>query len=602
MAGEIDMTGAAQPDPMAGLLAVLGRVSGVIDKLTAVLGTADKKVGSTGGQIAGAVNSSPLVKSLGGLNTVFDKLVKTVTDVVGQFIKIPIAGELVRIALTALVGLLKSALTAVLSKLVDIIGIVGNALMKLVDVAVSPLAKVLAFLADVVTVVVLPLQLLASVLDGVVKGMFAVINFLLTPLRIVGGLFSAMYQIVKPFVDVFVKFFDVVGRVVVALVSMPFKVVGAILDRLLIPLRVVLPLMEQFAVMIERMVESIQGPGSALQKVMGDASSYVDAGFKAVQKVLADPLAGVPELLGTLRGALEAFDPYIVAALDAAFRDLTAVLGENLRPVFEVATVVVREFAGQLRPVLRALAPELKELSKAIGGQLLSMIPEFTSYLRTLLEMAKVYIAELKTSMRNNQAWLRVWQSLNAAFKSLFDSMLPSIGKLSKGGLTFSQMLARATVVVAAFAMKMLGAVQAFETLKSSFEGGKKRGKDEFQDPTGLAAAQNPEFKSIEALGRDVSVASFVATGRNEAGDGPDKVSQDEFYRTVLSDLEAIGKIDLRSVIKDAVKEGVMAAMPGTETARSIAEAPRKVFGEVTDAIESRARKIGNFFERNNPF
>ena len=74
---------------------------------------------------------------------------------------------------------------------------------------------------------------------------------------------------------------------------------------------------------------------------------------------------------------------------------------------------------------------------------------------------------------------------------------------------------------------KLFGATSFVKGMKDSLAGKK-------ENSTGIAAATNPTFKSIEALGKDMALKAFTA----RAGEQP--MSQDEVNKELVDGLDAI--------------------------------------------------------------
>jgi predicted RecA/RadA family phage recombinase len=124
----------------------------------------------------------------------------------------------------------------------------------------------------------------------------------------------------------------------------------------------------------------------------------------------------------------------------------------------------------------------------------------------------------------------------------------------------------------------------------------------EKQDTTGLAAAQNPAYKSIEALGKDMALSAAIATGG-----GGQKKSQEQQAEEMIAALQAIqnGEANnamveainkLPAAIAQAIKQGI--GFEGKDTLDAAANMSRAWMPSmITNAGDALGDAVGSAME-----
>jgi hypothetical protein len=119
---------------------------------------------------------------------------------------------------------------------------------------------------------------------------------------------------------------------------------------------------------------------TALMGPVGEAVNVVKGSFDS--------------LAGTLRPFVEAFSPSAVLVFDQAMRDLSAVIGSAVLPVFNVLTGVVQQVGAILLPVFQQLQPVIQEVA-GVFAQLAGNALENFGLLLAPLKMAGETFAQL---------------------------------------------------------------------------------------------------------------------------------------------------------------------------------------------------------------
>ena len=261
---------------------------------------------------------------------------------------------------------------------------------------------------------------------------------------------------------------DLIGLGETALM-LPLRRLGGAMATMMVPMRL-------FQTKIGVMTTGLEMAGKAsyaYANVMGSVSTHAADSVKlimsSVADIFSDPIKVIPQMIGQLRPFIEAFNPSVILEFDMAMRSVYAIMGESLVPVVRAASSVVRQFAAYLKPLMEILTPILEEMANSVGGFLKEMMPELAKFAKELGPVLKLYLASLKEQMRAQmkatQSQLSWWQWLTGA------------------------------------------------------KAEKKKGDNE-PPPAPISAygaATNPTFKSAADLGKELTLASFSASGVKES-------------------------------------------------------------------------------------
>lgn len=510
----------------------------------------------------GAAGGGDLAGKLKGFTDVIDSAIKPVSDftgkigdTIGQLGQIGgmvgnIVGKFGTQLFDRVSALFNQKVQALFDKLLNpIMAAVDGVLTPIFDVlsaALMPVVAIIKILGAALGVAMLPIKMLAKVLELIFK-----------PFELLADMFDRLSKQGNMFEDIIKQLSKII--------EMPFRLIAALFQMLAAPLKLLeLPLrsltkaLDQLVKMFEESAKRAEGPMKAIESLQDKAHETIDSVLSTIGKVIEDPIGGFNALVTAISGFVAAIDPTVMEMFEAAMRDLFAVIGEALRPVMYAAVDIVRKFSDALRPVLQQLAPALRELTQQIAGYLIQLIPVFIDYLQQLMPVLKEYVEQMTKEAKNNMAMLKTYNTLkdalDAAIKPLMDFVSGLIpGK--KGVLTWQQQLARGVLALTAFIARLLGATEFLAGMQKSFK--REMGDTKTSDARGLAAANNPAYKTIEALGKDAMLSSFVATAQPHT-DG--EITQSEFFKSVSEDLDKISKFSWKDMITEAIIDALRRA------------------------------------------
>lgn len=544
---------------MAGEVAVEaegGSGNSLGDRVAAFGQALDKSVMSFG-NVAGRLGEfgGALEKAGGIVGTVAKQFVERLSTRIGEYFT----------------NQLNKVFDKIIDPVVKIVAAIFDPLFDIVGAALLPLQKELELIGSLLQFAAAPLSALAQIIELMLKPLDVVIALVDAVAKSFGTIVKVFEAFMAPF-DEIIKIIELGGQLFekgIKLLLSPLQLLAIPLKAIEIPMRMFGRLVDEATKLIERFANGVLAPIKALESLQGKAHDAVNGVFDTLDKLASDPIGGFNAAISAISGFVAAIDPSVIQMFDAAARDLAAVIGEALRPAMYVAVEVVRTFAGTLRPLLQSIAPEIQKLTKAFGTELVSLIPVFVNYLRELMPFLKEYIENLSRQLKDSAALSQTLQAYRKAVEAVtkpiygfIDSLIPA----RKTSLTFIQTMSRATIAVMAFVAKLFGATSAFNAIKESIGG--KAGGDPFSDATGLAVANNPSFKSIEQMGKDIQQAAFVASGQNQ-----DNLSaEDKFRAAVLRDLDSLQGMNLREIITDGVKAAFNGLSNPTQVVRSIQE------------------------------
>lgn len=255
----------------------------------------------------------------------------------------------------------------------------------------------------------------------------------------------------------------------------PLRGLGASISASLVPMRQ----FQERALVVASTFENLGKSQYAYSEAIGNSSnqvaSVVKGGLSRVTAVLTNPLQEIPQLVAELRPFVEAFNPAVLQEYDQAMRSVMAVIGEALVPVIRVASALLREFAGYLRPIMRQLEPIIGEVANTVGNFLKEIMPLLPEFIQTLIPVLKKFADELKNNIAASVAY-------------------------EKGQFS---LLDKARWVIADWT----GWIEKpkFETSARMPDGVQK------ENISAYGAAQAPTFKGTAELGKDLMQAAFIA-------------------------------------------------------------------------------------------
>ncbi len=291
----------------------------------------------------------------------------------------------------------------------------------------------------------------------------------------------------------------------------------------------------------------------ATGSAVGSGASGGGAGAGAVIAGLANPAAVASNALGKLSGTVDAVvgpfmdlvnlatrfvsavDPYVVAELNRAFRDLSAVVGGTLRPILYAAADVVRNTIGSLGPVMASLTPIVEKIANVIGSVLILQVENFATLLEGLTPIIDFFSDIMVGIVQIMATWYRTLRPIIDVLIELGTQLLAFVANLlgvqgnakdmfANLNKAFQELI-KNVILAAATLMKMFG---MDKTLSALIKGLQPQAKGPLG---GQAVAQNSQFVQIADLGKSAYQSAFAASGMRG---GPDKNKPEDFLKDIL--------------------------------------------------------------------
>lgn len=364
----------------------------------------------------------------------------------------------------------------------------------------------------------------------------------------------------------------------------------------------------------------VSGITQLVTRSMGPAMAAASAGLAAIASVVAPVAAAMTALNGVLIAAPAAFvgaayaiskftdaiNPGLTMQLNMVMRDMTAIIGTALNPILQTMVPIIRDFADRMLPIARELGVYFKEMMvylepvmkafnvmyqaivgalmpsfKLVGdvfvvlaqivGALMEVISGVLAPFRTVAEALYVVLSPAIEAIKVLGQWLvdsgRNFRVLSEAFQFMLKSFAKMLGLDSffddskKGWQQIGQAMhrfANNVLMIAARIAKFFGLTSFVEGMINSLS--PKGGS------TGLAAAQNPQFQSIESLGKNMSLQAAIATSG-----AAEETDQQKADKEMLEQLKAIQQNgpDIVNAIKDLPAKLAEAIANGAKKATS---------------------------------
>lgn len=294
------------------------------------------------------------------------------------------------------------------------------------------------------------------------------------------------------------------------------------------------------------------------------------------------------------------FNPGVVAQFHHALGNVGATIGQAFAPAIQVATEVTRRWAAILAPVMQQLAPVVRQVAETFGNVLVRVLTIFGNLLRAALpavaQVAMVFgmVAEVLTPVLQGISQVlrvllllarvgfelsgfglvvrvvtKLFEALSTVLTVVDEAL--SIVEVVVGTLVdaFLEMVAgfipvkdvmnrlndavqwviRNMYVFAVHLARMAGLTNVVDALIAHVEG---------KLQTGATAAQQPQIKTLDQLGKDLALAAAAAGGA--AGGGNGIRDQREFWQKTLEEMRAakangMSIKDLIAAILDELKK-----------------------------------------------
>jgi hypothetical protein len=311
---------------------------------------------------------------------------------------------------------------------------------------------------------------------------------------------------------------------------------------------------------------------SAVSSVIGPLTLLGSTALSAVGSlagVLSDPTSGIPALANTVRPVVEALNPYAFTFFDQAVRDATAAIGTTLTPVVTALTPVVRDFADVMYAASERLSGPLKTVTDALGSTLRTMVDVFGQLLVALQPVIEFSADVLKGALEGLAILVRgLWLPLIEVGKAVWEVVAPFAEIISPSITVAKNLKTLAAAFVAgtytiAIAVGKLAKFLSFGLIDIDVAGRIRKGLEAKPAPKkssiGLAAASNPQYRSIIDIGKEAAKQAFIAS--NTPIGAPEKIEEQEFFQNVMRDIGDIDKLlepeNLIRILAEAVYKGL---------------------------------------------
>ena len=380
----------------------------------------------------------------------------------------------------------------------------------------------------------------------------------------------------------------------VMLFNMAMRDLSAVIGTGLMPIiQYAVPIMRSCADMLFPLAKQFQGVMEQMMQALAPlAEAYINTAgilFGALMPVfqlLADVMAQTAPIMLTLQGVLQ----MVISALKPVLELIISLL----KPVIQVLAVIMQVLAAALQAVIAPVAVVVQILAKllqVVVDVIMIGLQPILDVLSGLAQIATILSSALQTVAAGVMALI---DSIFASFglKGLGDGFKDIISQVVAGFQKFVNYMVLAVAQLA----KFFGATSMVTGMINSLKGPEK------QDTTGLAAAQNPAYKSIEALGKDMALSAAIATGG-----GGQKKSQDQQAEEMIAALQAIqnGEANnamveainkLPAAIAQAIKQGI--GFEGKDTLDAAANMSRAWMPSmITNAGDALGDAVGSAME-----
>lgn len=301
---------------------------------------------------------------------------------------------------------------------------------------------------------------------------------------------------------------------------------------------------------------SVGGSGGAgVSQALGAASSAISQ----VTGLLHDMKAKLVGILDTATHFVRGFNPALVAHLNRQFEALNNVIGASLQPIVKVGADVVRFLAGSLVPTVKLFGNMISSVAGGLGDWLKGGIANFSAFMQPLIPLAAGIADRVTKLMRGfgtltegiRPLWSlvgdlisrmeplgKIADGLMDVFVDMADAMRVYYELVAESGKALIDMLAglfgadvnikdimgqfrdaiqtviKFLITMAAVLMKWLGSQAGLDAILRGLQPKALQAAN----PDGFLMPQNPAFKGLSDVARDLTQAAFVATAQGPGG------------------------------------------------------------------------------------
>ncbi len=318
----------------------------------------------------------------------------------------------------------------------------------------------------------------------------------------------------------------------------------------------------------EKAAEAARGRQAALDapgQVASAGKAVVGGGLGAMASLAGGPITGaLSEFAGKIMSFVEALNPSAVMMFSQSLKDLQAVVGTALEPVFGVLTDAVREAADLLLPVTKQLAPVFGQIARTVMDVLQPVMQTWANQLRALVPIIQL-VADVMSGVA--PVMVAVQTVMAAVTRTVGDFIASLFGSGYRDAMaSFKSAMQRLASAVLLTVGAMLRASQdlfgvggrALQNLIDATRGGDRGAA------RGLGAATGGSVTSLQSWEQAQLAAAFTASGT--AGGTR---SDNEWLQEAANRLEEMQRVNAEAqnwlrqnfaaalVVLDAIKRGI---------------------------------------------
>lgn len=307
-------------------------------------------------------------------------------------------------------------------------------------------------------------------------------------------------------------------------------------------------------------------------------------------------MEAVQSVAGKISGFVSAVNPGIVIALNQAFDDLNAVIGTALTPIMQAIVPIIKRFSSSMLPLAKTIGAAFSKLTESLMPTISILMETFdilVASVQPIIDMFADMLAMIAPLFEMLAEYVRavfvMFGVLVTVVGALIKSLFAFDGGVGEGIKTFAETvkemmagLVKAFVRGIATIMKFFGFMDGVKALSGYFKRIKENQK---ADSTGLAAAQNASFTSLEDIGRSAAQASVIATA---APAGAEVKKSEDYYSEMIDELDGV-------VGNGNQTNDILADLPekiGAAVARAISKTAEAATNAVTDFAMSSSNPL----------
>jgi len=301
---------------------------------------------------------------------------------------------------------------------------------------------------------------------------------------------------------------------------------------------------------VEKKAEIKTKKAQDAEAVKPSGLAEVAAAISGIAAVATAAVGAIEQVIGQLKGFVEALNPALINQFNRAMRDLQATVGVAFEPIFEVLTGTFRQVAGLILPVMEELRPVVQQLTESFAATLIpqvklavsifsalapvlrviaslfttlqgvmqpifGVLQLFATGIGFLFQLLEVALLPLTEALKVVSAFFEGFSELLNVVNIVFSALVKTVADFIKSLLAGFNFKGIADLVTSTF-KKLIEAMLLFIGSLAKFFGANKFLKNliEGLSPKSGAVAGGPaSISSFEQISKDLAVAAATATG-----------------------------------------------------------------------------------------